>query len=127
MEAGGLLLGLRRASNIEVKWLTVPQKSDMRKRFGFVREVIGHAATALLRWSETGFTADYIGEWHTHPEQYPTPSSTDISEWSRLEAARTDNRPLFFLIIGTAGFYACLYDAGEMHTLTPIEFSKETI
>lgn len=126
-EAGGLLLGLRRGQNIEVKWLTAPHESDTRKRFGFIREMVGHAATALLRWSETGFKADYVGEWHTHPEQHPTPSSTDISEWLRLEKARTDNRPLFFLIVGTVGFYACLCRAGCLYPLTPIEVSNAAL
>lgn len=122
-EAGGLLLGLRRGQNLEVKWLTVPQKGDTRTRFGFFRETLGHASEALARWHATGSQADYVGEWHTHPESHPTPSDTDVSEWLRLTVARKDGRPLVFLIVGTEGFYACLCQRGTVHDMTPIESS----
>lgn len=120
-EAGGLLLGLRRGPHIEVKWLTVPQDSDTRGRFGFVREKLGHAAQALARWYATRSKTDYVGEWHTHPEPYPTPSGTDVSEWVRLASARVDGRPLVFLIVGTEDFYACLCQGNEVYRMTPIE------
>lgn len=122
-EAGGLLMGLRRGQNIEIKWLTIPRETDKRQRFGFVREIIGHAAAAVAKWRETGSLADYVGEWHTHPEENPTPSGIDLSEWSRQSMERTDGRPLFFLIVGTAGFYGALCQGGVVFPMTPIEFA----
>ena len=122
-EAGGLLMGLRRGQNIEIKWLTIPRETDKRQRFGFVREIIGHAAAAVAKWRETGSLADYVGEWHTHPEENPTPSGIDLSEWSRQSMERTDGRPLFFLIVGTAGFYGALCQGGVVFPMIPIEFA----
>lgn len=121
-EAGGLLLGLRRGQNIEVKWLTVPQKTDTQERFGFFRERLGHAAEALERWYATGAQADYVGEWHTHPEPHPTPSNIDMSEWLNLASARKDRRPLFFMIVGTEGYYACLCHGKAILSMTPLEY-----
>ncbi len=42
---------------------------------------------------------DYIGEWHTHPETEPTPSSIDKREWRKI--CHTKNEPMVFLIAGT--------------------------
>jgi integrative and conjugative element protein (TIGR02256 family) len=122
-EAGGLLMGLRRWQNLEVKWLTFPQETDKRQRSGFIREIDGHAAAAIARWRETGAQADYVGEWHTHPEEHPNPSGIDLSEWSRLSTARADGRPLFFLIVGTESSYAALCQGDALLPMVPIEFA----
>jgi integrative and conjugative element protein (TIGR02256 family) len=42
---------------------------------------------------------DYIGEWHTHPENDPQPSTLDLDEWCKICSRRED--PMVFLIQGT--------------------------
>jgi integrative and conjugative element protein (TIGR02256 family) len=43
----------------------------------------------------------YLGEWHTHPEADPTPSSIDRADWKlRLARDRIDADFVFFLIVG---------------------------
>jgi len=42
---------------------------------------------------------DYVGEWHTHPESGPAPSSLDFCEWRKICKRRKEM--MLFLIQGT--------------------------
>jgi integrative and conjugative element protein (TIGR02256 family) len=97
-EAGGILMGYRRGPHTHVTEATVPSPDDVQRRFGFFRHATHHQRVALRRWKETDQTLDYVGEWHTHPENDPTPSSTDLRYWRDIVAASA--RPMIFVIIG---------------------------
>ncbi|WP_265583242.1 Mov34/MPN/PAD-1 family protein [Pseudomonas sp. HN2] len=45
----------------------------------------------------------YVGERHTHPQNHPTPSWSDLSEWKMMAANRRDPRLLLALIVGCKG------------------------
>ncbi|WP_315974813.1 Mov34/MPN/PAD-1 family protein [Stenotrophomonas maltophilia] len=77
----------------------------MRLRTFFLRSAIGHAKLALDRWRASRGTVRYLGEWHTHPEDHPTPSGLDRAEWRRLAAGRRDERPQLSIIVGRAGLH----------------------
>lgn len=98
-EAGGILIGFRRGSHLHVLEATVPQPTDKRGRVSFRRAAAGHAEEALKRWRETAKTADYLGEWHTHPERHATPSGIDRREWEVI--LRRRDQPMIFIIGGT--------------------------
>ncbi len=100
-EAGGILLGFRRPPHLHVVELTEPLPTDERTRVSFRRNHHGHAQAALRHWEHTHRTGDYLGEWHTHPEDWPKPSSKDLHEWRIL--LREQRRPLAFLIVGLNG------------------------
>lgn len=57
------------------------------------------------RWRASRGTVRYLGEWHTHPEDYPIPSGLDRSEWRRLAAGRRDKRPQLSIIVGRHGLH----------------------
>jgi len=80
-ESGGIFLGNQRGSNLEVVDATVPELGDKRGRYYFHRLSKSHQDKADQLWERSGFTITYLGEWHTHPEKIPKPSSQDISEW----------------------------------------------
>jgi len=42
---------------------------------------------------------DYLGEWHTHPEHSPSPSTIDTHGWQRI--CNTRKMPMLFVIAGT--------------------------
>jgi integrative and conjugative element protein (TIGR02256 family) len=39
-----------------------------------------------------------VGEWHSHPEESPSPSSIDIRSWKEITRDRA--APMAFMIIG---------------------------
>ena len=97
-ESGGILLGARRGPHLEVVDLTTPFPRDIRKRTFFDRRDSRHNGYALKKWATNQRKIDYLGEWHTHPECIPSPSSLDIKEWRKLIPPR--NAQLVFLILG---------------------------
>ncbi|WP_116828022.1 Mov34/MPN/PAD-1 family protein [Pseudomonas syringae] len=105
LEAGGLLLGYVRGSHLEIIEATVPTKFDKRLRYFFERMQELHDAIAHKRWVQSDGKIRYLGEWHTHPENYPSPSGIDLREWHVLAAKRKDGRPVLGVIVGRHGLY----------------------
>lgn len=103
LEAGGLLLGLRRGPHIEIVRITTPLQEDIRTRTSFRRRDLGHFELADLLWMDSQRTVGYVGEWHTHPEPLPIPSSIDSAEWRRV--MRIEKRTTIFLIVGTRNWF----------------------
>lgn len=97
-EAGGILMGYRRGPHTHVTEATIPTSRDVQRRFGFFRHATHHQRVALRRWKESGETMDYVGEWHTHPEDAPSPSGVDLQHWR--EIAQASSKPMVFLIFG---------------------------
>lgn len=97
-ESGGILMGYRRGSHIHVTEATTPTKRDIQHRFGFSRHATHHQRIAIRRWKESGETIDYVGEWHTHPEDAPSPSGIDLHHWREISIQ--SSKPMVFLIVG---------------------------
>jgi integrative and conjugative element protein (TIGR02256 family) len=104
-EAGGLLLGSVHGSHMLIEQATIPTAWDKRFRYLFERMPFGHEAIALSRWKESQGTIRYLGEWHTHPQDYPSPSGIDRTEWSLLSEKRRDKRPMLAVIVGRKALY----------------------
>lgn len=120
-EAGGILLGTVHGKNMLVESATSPTPADKRKRFSFERLVAGHKEFALKRWTSTGGTVRYLGEWHTHPEDHPTPSLLDKSEWMRAARARKDERPSLCVIVGRQTLFVAMgYADGTLTVMEPV-------
>lgn len=98
LEAGGLLLGLRRPGSLEIVTASHPLAKDKRSPTEFVRRDPGHSELAFHAWKASGGTIDWIGEWHTHPFGSANPSGIDLKNWRRL-AAHTGS-PMVFVIVG---------------------------
>ena len=121
-EAGGLLLGSVHGTHIHIEQATVPTAWDKRFRYLFERMPFGHEAIALARWTASQGTVRYLGEWHTHPEDHPTPSGLDRSEWNRLSSRRRDKRSMLAVIVGRKGLYIELVpSSGRGPELLPVE------
>lgn len=121
-EAGGLLLGSVHGTHMLIEQATVPTAWDKRFRYLFERMPFGHEAIALTRWTASQGTIRYLGEWHTHPEDHPTPSVLDRLEWNRLSSKRRDKRPMLSVIVGRKGLYVELVpSSGRGPILLPVE------
>jgi len=124
-EAGGVLLGrhLLDSEDIVVDEVTIPQNTDQRGRFSFFRSK-EHEALARERWKDQLGTMAYLGLWHTHPEEYPTPSNIDRRDW--LKAVSRDafeGERLFFPIVGTRRIHVWSLSRNGSFS----ELSEETI
>ena len=126
-EAGGLLLGriILETGDCVVDEVTNPLPQDRRRRFRFFRS--NHHQKILDKaWQLSSGTCNYLGEWHTHPEDYPTPSHVDWENWCRkLLDVRNSYEILFFLIVGEKAIRIwCGYRANASF-LKMVEYEKE--
>lgn len=102
-EAGGILLGryIRKCNDVIVDQITVPLKGDIQKRKSFFRLSKLHQSIADEVWKNSNGTINYLGEWHTHPENEPFPSLVDRIDWQKkVTFDKYDSDTLFFLIVG---------------------------
>lgn len=106
-EAGGQLFARFSDVEIRVERATGPRISDHRSRFGYVpdRRREQEEIDALH-----GRGLHFIGDWHTHPEPNPRPSTSDIR--SIRQAVRDSKHHLngfILLIAGTERFPVGLF------------------
>jgi integrative and conjugative element protein (TIGR02256 family) len=95
-EAGGQLFARVRDDDWEIVAATGPRSRDRRGRFSFwphraseQKEIFEHHALGL----------DYVGDWHTHPQDKPTPSPDDLSSITEIVRRSTHHLPGFLLMI----------------------------
>jgi integrative and conjugative element protein (TIGR02256 family) len=98
-EAGGIFLGKYRAPHIEVVDATEPMERDTRHHSRFDRDDPGHQYHAENQWKASAGSITFVGEWHTHPQAYPTPSSIDLQSWLAI-TKRQPTLPHLFAIRG---------------------------
>lgn len=121
-EAGGLLLGTVHGSSLAVTEATVPTTWDTRLQSFFERMPFGHSSIAQARWKASSGMVRYLGEWHTHPQDYPYPSGLDRTEWNKLSRKRSDGRPMLAVIVGRKGLYVELVPhAGIGSMMAPMD------
>lgn len=119
LEAGGILLGCYRGPHVEILECTTPMPLDKRTRYGFVRSDPGHQRRALAAWNASNRTVNFVGEWHTHPEERPSPSRVDRDTWADQMNQRI-NDPLIFIIAGRAAVYCSLGQNSRLLTMAAV-------
>lgn len=103
-EVGGLLLGFRDETSIRVVKCTFPGPGDKSSRARFHRRCPSHQLAASLWWARCGGRGDWVGEWHSHPEDNPSPSRIDRGSWRRQ--VRHTGSTMLFLIFGFSETFA---------------------
>lgn len=101
-ESGGMLIGsiIRGTKDIIIEDLTLPIKEDKCTRTSYVRSE-EHNKLLEQKWIDSQYTKMYFGEWHTHPQINPFPSSRDIKNWKNLmRQSETETEILIFIIAG---------------------------
>lgn len=103
-ESGGIILGRLLIDNTDIiiDEISSPGPKDFRSRFSFLRRRDSAQKRVDSAWNQSNGTLVYLGEWHTHPEDIPTPShSIDLKEWRRIsKEASFEQDFLLFLIVG---------------------------
>nr|WP_278987026.1 Mov34/MPN/PAD-1 family protein [Plesiomonas shigelloides] len=110
-EAAGVLIGERRGIHLVIDKISEPGKGDIRQRYFVDRRGPHHQATVDDAFVSSSGRLQYIGEWHTHPEDEPSPSSKDLNTWQRCLVA---NDQMVLLIIGRRKIWAAKKIAGSI-------------
>lgn len=103
VETGGIIVGEMRPLEDAIAITNVSEsfEKDSRGRFHFIRKDERHQEYMDKLWIESGYKKMYLGEWHTHNQKMPIPSSVDIKNWKKIEQRKNVAPELYFIIIGT--------------------------
>lgn len=102
-EAGGVLLGrlISHTEHVIIDQATRPTSHDQRGRSFFKRAEESAQPIIDEAWITSNGTQIYLGEWHTHPEDDPTPSRHDLTNWQQIvQRAQFEQSFLLFAIVG---------------------------
>lgn len=101
-ESAGVLIGERRGVHIILKTLSIPSCWDIRSRFMVDRVSLHHQKTVDDAFKKSNGEWQYLGEWHTHPEDVPKPSIMDYTSWHKNLKSEL---PLILIIVGRTHFW----------------------
>lgn len=123
-EAGGILIGrvLLASGDILVDHATKPTVQDQRSRFRFLRARESAQQIVDEAWAQSDGSQIYLGEWHTHPEDTPSPSWWDRCNWRHIaRCAKYEQDALLFLIVGRVNIGA--WETTRNGTIFPLSVS----
>lgn len=119
-ESGGqLFAGFEDPGTVDVQEATPPRHADVRTRHSFMPD----------RRAETREIQDrhrcglhFVGDWHTHPEARPSPSTTDIVSAQAAFLSSSHHLNAFLMVVvGRApfpdGLFVALCDGSSCHRL----------
>lgn len=111
LEAGGILIGFITGYHIFITKISTPNIYDKRSRYGFVRDKGTAQAIVDYEFINNRGSMIYLGEWHTHPEDLPTPSFQDKKMIKQHFIKSKLNEPFILLLIqGIKGIYLGVYN-----------------
>ncbi len=124
-ESGGILLGQIKGKEVYILEVSTPNKFDKASIYSF--NCNKDAAQVIINYEfiNSGKKTIYLGEWHTHPENYPKPSDIDKKMIIKQYFKNKLNEPFLILIIqGLKGLYIAIFD-GKNITETKLTIIDE--
>lgn len=106
-ETGGQLFARFEAGTVLVDFATPTRGKSKRSRYSFWpdREAERKEIRALFNEG-----LHYIGDWHTHPEPFPTPSASDRTKMQEVfRCSVHELRAMLLVIVGQTAFPDGLY------------------
>lgn len=130
LEAGGVLIGSWRGAwassrqgHIELTQCSQPCMNDLRSRDGFERRCKHHLNTAEMAWHQSNGLESYLGEWHTHPEGDPIPSSEDMRQWRK----NLRGKESVVIIVGIYALWVGFWDGKNAISLPKLKEDSHNI
>ena len=128
-EAGGLLFATIDFPNIEISVASQPFRKAFRSRTRFSIPV-KQRKKMIDKMFNKGL--HFIGEWHTHPENSPTPSSLDLKSMEQLYIQSKHQLENFLMIIvgndpEHLNLWASLHNGSSFQQLTPCNSNQEIL
>ena len=109
-EAGGIILGKSDGDEIDILKLSTPTELDKASRFNFERHRLSAQIVINYEFYNSSGKITYLGEWHTHPEDFPSPSGRDIKMiGQQLKGNKIHTNFLLLVIKGRRGIYIGIY------------------
>lgn len=102
-----------------ISWVSPPcVKSNTRS--GCERDATMANQYVKDDYERSEHTRSYIGEWHTHPEKVPNPSTVDYGSIVDNYQTATIVFPfLFMVIVGTESLHVSVYNGEEFVEIEP--------
>lgn len=121
-EAGGQLFARVRGKEVLLAEATGPRPTDHRGRTSYLPDRRAEQQEIDERFP---LGLHFVGDWHTHPEDHPSPSLVDLH--STAEGVRRSRHSLnafVMIVIGRAllpkGLFVSLHDGQVCHRLAPL-------
>ena len=117
-EAGGILIGRenKESGNIIIEYATEPYDKDKQTRTSFHRKDKKHIEFYKKLYEDYNGIYAYVGEWHTHPEDYPSYSFIDINNWKKISKSNKDKEKRYYhLILGVKEIRIWEYKYNSKH------------
>ena len=120
-EAGGQLFAVFDQAEIKVIMSTGPRLTDQRTRYSYIPDRKVEQAEIDYFYKKG---LHFIGDWHTHAERVPVPSSNDLVNAKDCVVRSTHALQGFvFVIVGTApppdGLFVGIALSDGIHPLVP--------
>ena len=99
-ESGGYIIGYqhKKTGNISLEAVSAPSFLDTKLRAFFRLRDDSHNAFLMKAKRRKSY---YMGVWHTHPQEDPSPSSIDWNDWTEtLKIDKSACQYVFFIIAG---------------------------
>jgi len=124
-ESGGILMGYVLKENVfAINDISVPSKFDKASRYNFTRSKKNAQMILNKAFKSSNGKQIYLGEWHTHPEDYPSPSNLDFKSIKKQFHGNILNSPVIFMLIyGRKGFYITHENSDSIRSEQNISFN----
>lgn len=99
LESGGVVLGEVKENNVFLTKATLPNGKDISSRFEFIRNKESAQLIINHEFYNSGGKTIYLGEWHTHAEDFPAPSKIDFEMIKGQFDKNTLNTGFIFMVI----------------------------
>lgn len=128
-EAGGQLFARADGKDIRVVEATGLRPSDRRSRFSFRPDRKAEQVEIADRHSK-GF--HFVGDWHTHPEDIPTPSPQDVQSLAEMFRRSTHRlNGMLMVIVGRRsapeGLFVGLGDHQSLTILRSLQLEDDDV
>lgn len=109
-ESGGIITGKIYDNLIDIINCSEPSDLDIRSRYNFNRSFKTAQSFINEKFKESKGEEIYLGEWHTHPEDIPMPSNTDVNSFIKtINKNRLNSTVHFMIIVGRVSIYIGIY------------------
>jgi integrative and conjugative element protein (TIGR02256 family) len=120
-EAGGQLFAHFEGARIVIEQATGPRRTDLRTRWSYIPDRRAEQRE-IKQLHAQGF--HYVGDWHSHPEQRPSPSNPDTRSIAECVCKSTHNLNGFVLVVVgqrkfPEGLNVCVHDGSCYYELSP--------